>query len=182
MCIEDFGEGWRRDVALGGAALKLACPGVGRILTVLSRTGAQTIGSTVVGAAAIEPWPPHPSDIEYRHTCTCEECQGRTVGATVKALTARIIALSTTPPITQDAVRLGYLPSARTLIEAEATRRGYLIHRENASLTDCYQRIQRTVIVDYDPDHEVLDVHVEPDTATAHPATLPGALTALTGP
>jgi hypothetical protein len=157
--------------------LKLACPGDGRIVSVLFSTGRDNI-QYIVPATEVsrQPWPPDPTNANYGERCPCDESQDRLVGASVDFLTEMILLTD----VTEDTYVLRYLESARSVIELEATREGFHMHRDSSSGTDTYNRPNHKVIVGYDEHGEVEHVHVQPETAS-YPPTFRGALDAITG-
>lgn len=113
MYAEDLGSAWERDVTHRGAALKLACPGEGSVVSVLYRTGAETIGYSIPDTDRCQhSWPPDPTATVYGESCACGQCQGRIVGASVEVLIEHVIALSTTSTAYEDTFILRYLPCA----------------------------------------------------------------------
>jgi hypothetical protein len=177
---DEFGTVWERKVTHIGPALKLACPGQGRVVSVLFRTSCDTIRYSIPGTGISQhPWPPDTS-ANYGERCPCGECLGRLVGASVDGLTAQVILLIDVTRAHEDTYFLGYLESARSAIEPEAAGRGYQKRRDSSSGTDTYERPNRKVIVGYDEYGEVEHVRVQSEAAS-YPRTLRGALDAIAG-
>jgi hypothetical protein len=180
MYTDEFGTVWEREVHHMGAALKLACPGEGRIVSVLFYTAGETIRYSVPRTDVSQhPWPPDP-DPMYAEKCECGQCLGRLVGASADILLEEVILLDSTPTANEDTYFLKYLQSGRNVVELAALSHGFQPRRDTSALTHTYERPNRKVIVHYDQAGEVEHVQAEPNTAS-YAATLRGALDALAG-
>jgi hypothetical protein len=177
---DEFGTVWECKFTHIGPALKLACPGEGRVVSVLFRTSCDTIRYSIPGTGiSLHPWPPDIS-ANYGERCPCDECLGRLVGASVDGLTDQMILLIDVTTAHEDTYFLSYLESARSAIELAAGGRGYQSYHDSASGAHTYERANRKVMVGYDEDGEVERVRVQSETAS-YPRTLGGALDAIAG-